>query len=222
MKIILVIFSLLLITSCTTNGQNKTKPQKMEKKSQPKANKKKSLEKSFQAIHETPKPSIKDWILEQTKDWTDKEERKAVYFRILGSRLQGNKSYVSSSDVKILQESNGAKRRISISYEKMIPKRLIQAVIYYSLDEDAPGTYPIEAPSFFSYIESMSMDDYSASSKDTSPLEGEIEFMEIDDKQMKGIVTFSIPKLPEEGALAGKVVEEYEKVKVEIGFCAMQ
>ncbi len=224
MKSLLLFMLLILTTACTS--QEKELPQKkqqiMNEKTNPNAKRSMNINDAFNTVHELEGPSIQNWVLEQSKDWDKNETRKAVYFRINGSRMHGNKSYVSSNDVQISQESNGSMRRVIISYKQAIQQRKIEVTLYYNTAEDAPGTYKIEANSHFYYLESMSMDDYHGSSKDHGPLDGEINLLSIDDNHIKGTATFLVPKIVEEGSLAGKTTKEYENVKVEVGFCTMQ
>ncbi len=203
--------------NCTNqDGQNqntdalKKEPVDLFKKKLPekKKNKKLSLSDRMSAL---------DQLNLKAKNWTKFEVHNAVIMNIENSRLNGNKSNIDDDELKIKVIQNGNDNTVIMHFEKIVPN----SNWHIELNFESPlkvGKYPLSSRSHFGYFESLSIDDYYATTEQKSTLIGNIEIIKSDDKQIIGTAKFTIPKLEEFSMTTQTKNKDFKDVKVDLAF----
>jgi len=153
----------------------------------------------------------------KSKNWSSFEVHKAVIMNIENSRLNGQRSNIDEQELQVSVANYGKEKKIILHFEKIIPK----SNWHVELDFSGPfkvGTYPLSKGSNFGYFETLSIDDYYASSVDRSTLDGEIEIVKSDGKVLMGNARFTIPILSEYAMSTDKKHKEFKNVKVDLAF----
>lgn len=211
----------MFVVNCTEN-QEPSKP--VEQKTNPVKKPSKDLfkkklpeKKARKQLKNSEKTSAIKKLNTVSQKWTAFEIHKAVTMNIENSRLDGQRSNIDDKTLRvdlIPSETNSA---IVLHFEKLIPK----SNWHIELDYDGPlkpGKYPLSANSNFGYYESLSIDDYYATTENKVALVGEVEIIEANEKRVIGTAQFTVPKLTEFAVSTGTSYKDFDDVKVDVAF----
>jgi len=205
----------LIMVNCADPGKQGEKSAKNESKDLFKMKvpeKKKNI-----PLSNHQKTSPIEILKRKSKDWSKFAAHKAVIMNIENSRLNGHRSNIDEQELQVSVANFGKDKRIILHFEKIIPKSNWHIVLDFSGPLKV-GTYPLTSGSNFGYFESLSIDDYFASSENKTTLDGKIEIIKSDGKVLMGQAKFIIPVLSEYAMSTDKMHKEFENVKVDLAF----